>query len=101
MRREQVGTDEGTEQVASDEESPADATLIDPAMHAAVDVDRLLSEAAGLQRIVDLAGQVAEGERPTPEFRPDAPTTGTYTSTGARPSAPVRGQQARRTDPAT
>jgi hypothetical protein len=36
----------------------------DPARRAAADVERLMSEATGLRRIVDLAGEVREGGRP-------------------------------------
>jgi hypothetical protein len=70
VQRGQVDADEGSERVVSDVGACSDATLIDPAMHAAVDVDHLLSEAAGLRRIVDLAGEVGESERPTSEPRP-------------------------------
>ena len=67
MRREQVDTSGSPEAVDRDRESSrGGGQMIDPAMQAAVDVDRLLSEAVGLQRIVDLAGEVAEGARPGP-----------------------------------
>ena len=75
MRREQVGPPGWPEAADPDRESRSRGRgqMIDPVMQAAVDVDRLLSEAAGLQRIVDLAGEVAEGARPDPA-NPGGPT---------------------------
>jgi hypothetical protein len=61
--------------------------MIDPAMQAAVDVDRLLSEAAGLQRIVDLAGEVTEGARPTP-LNSGGPTGSTSAAMRDEPDVP-------------
>lgn len=57
----------------------------DPATQAAADVERLMSEAAGLQRIVDLAGEVGEGERPGPDPRrsPGRAPEGTSAEPGA------------------
>lgn len=46
----------------------------DPALQAAADVERLMSDARGLQRIVDLAGEVARSRRRDRRSGPEART---------------------------